>query len=123
VASYGILTIGGIIALILGSLMLFRMDQSYYRVSLSVILPTAFAITGFFVVVFGLTWKAQRQKPRLGREGLIGEEGTTRTRLNPGGSVFVHGEIWKAEAEEPVEEGEPVIVERVDQMTMKVRKK
>ncbi len=113
VTSYGLLTLGGIVSLALGSLMLFESPLPYLRVSLSVLLPTLIFISLFFVVAIWLAVKARLSKPISGMEGLIGEEGVAETDLAPEGKVFIHGEIWDAVGEEPVKKGERVRVKEV----------
>jgi len=118
VPSYGILSLGGVIALILGSIMLFE----NIGVSLGVMLPTILLVSGFFVVVAGLAFKAHRGKPRGGSEGLIGEMGVASDDMDPEGMVFVHGEYWRARSRDPVEAGEKVEVEAIEGLTLRVKK-
>jgi membrane-bound serine protease (ClpP class) len=123
VTSYGALTIGGIVSLFFGSLMLFESPLPYMRASLSIIIFVVIAMAAFFVFAVGLGLKAQRGKIATGKRGMVGETGVARTPLKPEGSVFVHGEIWKAIADEPIEKGEKVVVREVEQMVLKVTKK
>lgn len=121
VASYGLLSLGGIISLFLGSLMLFEGGAPGLRPSWRVLIPTVVMVSGFFVVVAGLVFRSQVSKPRTGDKGLIGEIGVVKERLAPGGKIFVHGELWNAEAPEPIEEGAKVRVVGVDQLVLKVK--
>ena len=101
VTSYGLLTVGGVISFVLGSLMLFEGPIPAMRVSLGVVLPTAVVVavlTGFLLT--RVLW-AHRQRPMTGREGLVGEEGRTLDELAPDGKVMVHGEYWDARAVGP----------------------
>ena len=118
VTSYGILSIGGLISLTIGSIMLFE-DVG---VSLKLMMPTILLIGGFFVVVAGLAFRAIRSKPKGGIEGLIGETGSVKEPIAPEGLVFVHGEYWKAEAAEEIATGEKVEVTGLDGMILKVKK-
>jgi membrane-bound serine protease (ClpP class) len=120
VTSYGLLSIGGIIALFLGSLMLFQGPGPEMRLSWRVLIPTVVVVSGFFVVVAGLVFRSQISKPQTGDKGLIGEVGVVRERLAPGGKVFVHGELWNAEASEPIEVGVKVRVIGVDRLVLRV---
>jgi membrane-bound serine protease (ClpP class) len=115
IASYGILSIGGIISLVIGSLMLIDTDIPFLQISWKVIIGAVVTTTLFFVFALGLAFKAFRKKPTTGKEGLVGEQGIALTDLNPEGSVEVHGEIWNAHAENRVEKGQKIIVEQVDQ--------
>ncbi len=123
VTSYGALTIGGIVSLFLGSLMLFESPLPYMRASLSIIIFVVIAMAAFFIFAVGFGLKAQKGKIATGKRGMVGETGVARTPLKPEGYVFVQGEIWKAVADEPIEKGEKVVVKEVEQMTLKVTKK
>ncbi|MGA3243426.1 MAG: nodulation protein NfeD [Bacteroidota bacterium] len=98
VASHGILTVGGVIALILGSMMLIRTDSAleFIQISWSVILTCAALSLLFFMFVIGFGLRALQSKQTTGSEGLLGETGEALTQLNPDGRVKVHGEIWNA---------------------------
>jgi len=119
--THGLLGIAGLIALVLGSLMLFKSPEPAMRVSLDVIASLATftaLVLGFLVyrVVY-----ASRLPVRTGAEGLVHEHGTARTALSPDGKVFVHGEIWDAVADEPVASGEPVEVVAIEDFILRVR--
>ena len=123
--SHGLLTMGGVVSLVLGSLILLGGGTGVARISL-VVVGTVVAVTVlFFAFVVGAGWRAQRRKAVTGWEGLIGERGEAVTALEPHGKVFVHGEYWNAESSESggaIGKGAPIIVERVDGMTLRVRK-
>lgn len=118
VTSYGLLSVGGLISLTLGSIMLFE-DVG---VSLRVMLPMIVLVGGFFVVVAGLAFRAYRIRPRGGSEGIVGEVGTVTKRIDPEGMVFVHGEHWRARADEAVEPDQEVEVVGIRGLVLKVRK-
>lgn len=122
ITSYGLLTLGGIVSLALGSLMLFESPFPYLRVSLSVLLPTLISISLFFIVAIWLAVKARLSKPITGMEGLIGEEGMAETDLTPEGKVFVHGELWDAMGEESIRKGERVKVKGIKGLRIIVEK-
>jgi membrane-bound serine protease (ClpP class) len=122
VVSHGILTIGGIAALILGSLMLIDSPAPFLQISLSAILGVTAATTAFFVFAIGAVFRAHRRQPATGREGLVGQAGVARTRLNPDGLIFIRGEIWNATCGEGVEPGEQVQVTSVAGLKLKVKK-
>ncbi len=121
ITSYGVLTIGGIISMIIGSLMLFESSQPFLRVSLWVILPAVVLTALFFSIIVALAVKAYRRKPATGMEGLVGMEGETRSDVHEKGQVFVHGEIWSAQSESLIRSGEKIIVEKVDGLKLKIR--
>jgi len=122
VVSHGILTLGGVIAMVLGSLMLFESPEPYLRVSWSIILVTVLATAGFFAFIVTKALSVHRQRPTTGREGLIGEEGRAESRIAPEGKVFVRGEYWDAWSDEPITVGTKVVVEAVEGMRIKVRR-
>jgi membrane-bound serine protease (ClpP class) len=120
IVSHGVLTIGGIISMIIGSLMLFESTQPFFRLSLKVIFPAVIITTLFFSLTITLAIKAYRRKPVTGAEGLVGLEGEAKTDIHKKGTVFVHGEIWSAWSDEPIKAGEKVIVDKVEKLRLKV---
>ncbi len=122
VVSYGVLTLGGVVSMILGSLMLFDSPEPYLRVSWYVILPTVLTTAAFFVFALSFALKAQMRKPTTGREGLVGMRGKVVAELNPEGKIFVHGEYWNAESEGEIAVGETVEVMDASEMMLKVKK-
>ncbi|HET9951214.1 MAG TPA: nodulation protein NfeD [Candidatus Eisenbacteria bacterium] len=122
VQSHGLLAIGGVVALVLGSLILLGGDTGVGRISLVVVATVVGMTVLFFGFIVGAAWRAQRRKSTTGWEGLVGERGVAVTALAPSGKVSVHGEYWNAESGEVIDTGAPVIVERVDGMTLRVRK-
>jgi membrane-bound serine protease (ClpP class) len=121
VVSHGVLAVGGVISLVIGSLMLFKTPDAALRVSLGVIA----SLVGFTAAVVGLLLflaiRAQRMPVMTGKEGMLHELGTARTSLSPRGKVLIHGEIWDAVADEPVAAGETVEVVGVRSLTLAVR--
>jgi len=122
ITSYGLLSVGGVISLALGSIMLFDSPLPFLRASLTVIIPTVLVAAGFFIFAVTMTVKAHRAKPATGREGLIDELGTAATRIAPEGKVFVHGEFWNAYADGIIEEGQKIRVVRAEGLRVKVEK-
>jgi membrane-bound serine protease (ClpP class) len=124
ITSYGLLTIGGIVALGLGSIMLFQHESGFdvIGVSWEVILGTLVFTGLFFFVAIGMGIRAQRRKPTTGIQGIIGERGEALTELSPNGQVRVHGEIWSAlSLDGTLAPGTPVVVEAVSGLTLHVR--
>src|SRR6185437_85542 len=103
--SFGVLGIGGIISLALGSLLLFDTPTSDFGVDRSIVFTAVATIGSFVLAVSYLVFRSQKAKLTLGVDGLIGEIGVAREKLSPRGTVFVHGEYWKAEADEAIEPG------------------
>jgi membrane-bound serine protease (ClpP class) len=120
VASHGVLTLGGIAAMILGSMMLIDTSAPYLRISIGAILATAGATAAFFLVVVGAGVRALHSKTATGQEGLVGQVGLVRTRLAPRGQISLRGELWNAECEQAIEPGGSVRVTAVDGLTLQV---
>jgi membrane-bound serine protease (ClpP class) len=110
VQSYGILAIGGIIAMVLGSMMLINAPIPELQPSLKIVVPTAIGLSLIFLFLVFLVVRAHAKKVHTGREGLIGEVGIARTDLRPEGKVFVHGELWNAESTTEILQGSRVRV-------------
>jgi membrane-bound serine protease (ClpP class) len=123
VVSHGVLAIGGIVAMALGSLMLFDAPEIGFRVSWRVILPTVGATAGIFLFVIAAGVRALAARSPVGAPALVGETGIARGALSPEGQVLVHGELWRAVARgAPVEEGARVRVVDVKGLTLTVEK-
>jgi membrane-bound serine protease (ClpP class) len=122
VPSHGLLAAGGVVATVLGALMLFESPEPALRVSLPVILPLAIVSGLLFAVVAGMSARTMRRRPTTGREGMIGLRGVASTDLSPKGTVDVRGEYWNAVADATVAKGEPVEVTAIDGMVLRVRK-
>jgi len=123
IVSHGVLAIGGMISMALGSLMLFDSPEVGFRVSWWVIAPTVGATAGLFLFVVAAGVRALGRPPATGVEGLVGKTAIVRERLAPEGQVMVSGEIWRAVAQgEPLEPGAQVRIVSVDGLTLKVAK-
>jgi membrane-bound serine protease (ClpP class) len=123
VHTFGALSIGGIIAMLIGSTMLINAPIPELKPSLKFIIPVALGVSLIFIFLVFLVVRAHRRKVATGKEGLIGEIGLAQTDLNPSGKVFVHGELWQAEADEFIPIGAKVKVSRVEaNLSLKVTK-
>jgi membrane-bound serine protease (ClpP class) len=123
VHSYGMLSLGGITAMVIGSVMLINAPIPELRPSFRVIIPMALGISLILIFLVYLVARAHARRAFTGREGMVGEVGRAQTDLAPSGKVFVYGEIWEAEATEPVARGGKVkVIEVLDSMKVRVRK-
>ena len=124
VTSYGLLTIGGIISLIFGSLMLIDSPAPELQLSLPLVMSVVLGFTAIAVFLVRLALTTLRAAPVTGVEGLIGEKGIALEPIAPGkpGRARVHGEIWTASAADSIAAGEPVITMQVDGLMLTVRK-
>jgi membrane-bound serine protease (ClpP class) len=120
VTSYGMLSLAGVVSLFLGALMLYEGDDPAVRISWSVLIPTVGLVSAFFVVVAGLAFRSQVSTTQTGERGLVGKIGVVKQALDPEGKVFVHGELWKAVAGQPIENGCKVRVTHVEGLTLTV---
>lgn len=120
VISHGILTIGGVISLIIGSLMLFETPDPALRVSWNVLVPAVAVTSLFFITVIAIAVKAQLRKPQGGQEGMAGEEGQAVTDVYAGGKVLINGEYWSAVSDVPVAKGAKVRVIRVEHLKVRI---
>jgi len=125
ITSHGILTVGGVLSLLLGSLMLINIQtpMEVVSISLSVIIPVVLFTAAFFAFAFGMAIRAHRKRPTTGIEGMIGERGVALSRLDPDGQVRVRGEIWTAKSSgEAIETGSEVEVTGVFHLRLRVQR-
>ena len=121
VVSHGVLTIGGVIAMVLGSLMLYEAPETGFRISWWVILPTVGATAGLVAWVVSAGLKALYRRPSTGPGDMIGRTGVARMPLEPEGQVQVGGELWRAVVDDgPVAAGEPVRITAIEGLTLRV---
>ncbi|MBA5866223.1 MAG: nodulation protein NfeD [Nitrospira sp. CR1.3] len=121
VTSYGLLAIGGIVSMLLGSVMLIKTDVEFLRISWSVILPVVGLAALFSLLIVGMGVRAMRRPPATGREEMVGLVGIVRTALTPHGQVAVHGELWEAISEHPLQPGDEAEVTSVDGLRLRVK--
>jgi membrane-bound serine protease (ClpP class) len=118
VMSHGMLTVGGVISLIMGSLLLFDTPEPAMRLSLQVLIPSIILISGFFIVISLMAIKAQLRKPLNGAESMIGTEAETLTDIANEGKVFLQGQYWTATSEKPIKKGAKVRVVKVEGLSL-----
>jgi membrane-bound serine protease (ClpP class) len=123
VPGHGVLTVGGVLAFLLGALLLTEHQAPFLRVSLQLAVFIALLTGAFFLYAVGAGIRAQRGRARMGQETLVGTEGVARTDLAPEGTVHVAGEMWTAHSEDgQITEGERVRVVAVDGLHLRVRR-
>lgn len=124
VSSHGILTVGGLATMVLGSLILFTGGPAAIQVNRGLIAGVTITLGAFFLFIVAAVIKGQRLKAVTGREGLIGQFGVAATSLNPEGMVAIFGERWAAISCGPkIEQGEDVVVTHVEGLKLTVEKK
>jgi membrane-bound serine protease (ClpP class) len=119
-ATHGVLTIGGIVVLTLGALLLVDGPIPEMRVHLYTALAVSVPLGLITAFLMGIAIRARRNKVVTGAQGIVGEIGVARTPLAPEGKVFVHGELWNAVSLAPVGVGEMVVVRRIDGLRLEV---
>ncbi len=120
--SFGVLGIGGIVALAMGSLLLFDTESSDLIVDRAIIFTAVATVGAIMLGLSYLVFRTQQAKPTMGMASLKGKVGEVRADLKPEGKIFVHGEYWNARADTPIEAGAKVEVVGYDGMTLKVRR-
>jgi membrane-bound serine protease (ClpP class) len=118
--SHGILTIGGIVSLTLGGLLLVDGPIPEMRVKLIVALAVSLPFGLITAFLMSIAWRARRNKITTGSQGIIGELGVACTDLAPNGKVFVHGELWDAHSAKPLRSGAQVRVVAIRQLELEV---
>jgi membrane-bound serine protease (ClpP class) len=124
ITSHGLLGTGGVVSLLLGSILLFRTGDAEIGLAWTVMIPAVLAVSSFFLIIGSLAMKAYLRKPVTGDQGLIGELGRVRDPIRPGrpGKVFVHGEFWNARSGDILETGDIVEVVGIDHLLLTVKK-
>jgi len=123
VPSYGMLTVGGILALTFGSLMLIGSDEPTQQISLGVIAATVMVCSAFFILAVTFVVRTQRTRFVSGAEGMAGERGRAVEAFTGQGRVFVHSEYWDAVCDQPLQADDPVeVVRLLPNMRIEVRK-
>ncbi len=124
VTSFGFLTLGGIVSLVIGSIMLFDTPIPALRVSWEAIVPTVIITVLFFTFALTMGIRAQKNRVTTGSEGMVGEQGEAFTKLDPQGRVLIGSEFWKAVAEDsPIKKGERIVVTGGGRLQLTVRRK
>ena len=121
ITSHGILTIGGVVSMVLGSMMLYDAPETGLRISWLVIIPTVGAMAGLVIAAVSMGLRALYRPASTGAAGMMGQVGVVKRALDPEGQVLIGGELWQAVAEDgPVAAGEMVRVARMDGLTLTV---
>jgi len=120
VISHGLLTVGGVVSLVMGSLLLFDSSEPALRVSLQVLVPTVTVLSLFFVAVISLVVKAQLRKKLTGKEEMEGAEGVAITDISGRGKVLIKGEYWNAASDRVIPQGKQIRVKSVEGLTLNV---
>jgi membrane-bound serine protease (ClpP class) len=122
--THGVLTVGGVIAFLIGSLMLFNRADPLFRLSLNYIIPATLITAAFFVFVIGKGLRAQLLPVKVGKETLVGKTVTALTPIDSrSGRIFIEGEYWNAISDTPIEKDEQAEIAAVQGLTVKLRSK
>jgi len=123
VISHGILTMGGVVSLVLGSIMLFESPDPALRVSWSVLIPAVTIVSLFFIAVISIAVRAQIRKVHTGGEGMIGAIGESLSDIHEQGKVLIRGEYWNAFSKAPIGKGKRVEVVGVKELKIEVEER
>ena len=123
VVSHGILTMGGVVSLVLGSIMLFESPDPALRVSWSVLIPAVTIVSLFFIAVISIAVRAQMRKVHTGGEGMIGAIGESLSDIHEQGKVLIRGEYWNAFSKAPIGKGKRVEVVDVKELKIEVEER
>lgn len=119
--SFGALGIGGVIAMVIGSIILIDTDVPGFMISRPLIGAIALVSSFGLMAIIGVAVKARRRPVVSGREELLGAEGTALSDFEQRGNIFVHSERWSAVTGSPLRKGQAVVVTDIDGLTLKVR--
>jgi membrane-bound serine protease (ClpP class) len=124
VPGFGLPTLGGVVCMILGSLILFESPYKIMRVSVMLAVSSSLATAGVTIFLVGAVVKAHKKRVISGKEGLIGEIGRSKTDISPGGEgrVRVHGETWDAVSETAIKKDDKIKVVKVEGLTLFIEK-
>jgi membrane-bound serine protease (ClpP class) len=122
ITSFGMLTLGGILSMLLGSLMLIDSPEEYLRIPLLTILVVVGTTATTFTFIIGAAVRTLRHQPVSGAEGMLGEIGVVKQRLDPQGTVFVHGTLWSARSAAPIDVGEAIRVVGIEGLKLTVER-
>lgn len=125
ITSYGLLSVGGVVSMFIGSMMLIDTTEPFayiFKISWQVILPAVLVTAGFFIIGMIFVIRTHRKKPVTGKEGLIGAIGVCQTEIKPEGKISIHGEIWNSVSDEVIQPKEKIKVVGAEGLTLKVEK-
>lgn len=120
VISHGILATGGVISLIIGSLMLFKSPDSSLAVSWGVLIPAVTITSLFFIGVILIALKAQLRPQQAGAQAMVGQQGVAIDDVHASGKVFVEGEYWEATSDLPIKAGDKIVVVGMENLKLRV---
>jgi membrane-bound serine protease (ClpP class) len=125
VASFGLLGAGGVVSLLLGSMILIDAPTPELRVSLGLIIPVVVGLSAILVFLVRLAVISQRRPSVTGASGMLGAAGTALTAIPAGGEgrVSARGEIWSARSADAIAAGDSVLISGIDGLVLTVRRR
>lgn len=120
VSSFGVIGFGGVIAFIIGSVMLFDVNDAHYHLTWSLVLIMSLISITFFLMLLNLAMRSHKKLVVTGKEGLIGSKGIVLNVMNEQVAVRVLGEIWDARSSYQLDRGQKIIVTEVNGLTLRV---
>ncbi len=120
IPSFGMLTVGGLVSMFLGALMLIDSPEEYLRIPLTTIFFVVGTTGGLMALVVGAAARSFNRQPVTGQEGMVGVTGVVKKRIDPTGTVALQGTLWTARSDAPIDGDAMVRVEAVDGLKLKV---
>ncbi len=122
--TFGIFTAGGVVSLVVGSLILFKGASPVFRIDPWLVATVTIIVAGVMAFIIHRAISAHRKQAKTGREELIGKTAVVKVSLKPEGTVFFKGERWTAVSDSgDIKTGEEVVIDSVDGLLLHVSKK
>lgn len=118
--SFGALGIGGVVAFVFGSVILFDTEDSQFQVALPLILTISLTSAGFFLIVIRMVFTAHRKPVVSGTEEMLGSIGEVLEDFDHKGRIRIHGELWQVNTDIPLKRGNQVKVTDIDGLVLSV---
>jgi membrane-bound serine protease (ClpP class) len=123
VQSFGVLGVGGIVCLVIGSLILIKTEDPVMQIGTNLALGIGISFAAAFMLLLYLYMRSTKTKVAIGKESLVGQHGRVVTELSPSGKVFVQGEYWDAIADQKIEVGKEVIITAIEELCLRVKER
>jgi membrane-bound serine protease (ClpP class) len=120
IPSFGMLTIGGLVSMFLGALMLIDSPEDYLRIPLTTVLIVVGTTGGLMALIVGAAARSFNRQPATGQEGMIGATGVVKKRIDPTGTVALRGTLWTAQSDAPIDVDATVRVQAVEGLKLTV---
>ena len=120
VPSFGALGIGGVVAFVIGSIILFDKEGGNIAISMPLIIAVSLLTAGFFLIAIRVVFKAHRGRVVSGAEEMLGSIGEIMEGFETSGHIFIHGETWQGVSDVPMRPGDKAVVTGIEGLTLKI---